>query len=139
MTLHDEPRQYEPYSADAAHSEQFRAAREDDARRRREWEEEGRHRTREQRRQEQDGILRRQREADLAARAARVGQPTGQNHGATIAPIPAFPTPAIQYPSVSGPAPSASASSGSIAGQLLMPLESPTRCVILDLHFLRST
>jgi hypothetical protein len=60
----------------------------------------------EQHRQEVDGILRRQREAEHAAQAARLGQPTGQNQGviASVTPVSS-----VQYPS----------------------LESPTRCVIL--------
>jgi hypothetical protein len=111
-------------------------AREDDTLRHREWEEEGRRRMTEQRRQEQDGILRRQSEATHAAQAARLGHPTGQNPSVTVAPAGpvsasfSAPMPSIQYPSISAPA-TASAQSGPIAAHLQMPLESPTRCVIL--------
>jgi STAM-binding protein len=117
--LREEPRRHEEvYPADGARAEQWHA-HEDDTRRRHEWEEEGRRRMTEQRQQEQDGILRRQREAEHAAQAARLGQPTGHNQGATVAPT-------VQYPAISAPAPS-----GPITGYLQMPLESPTRCVTL--------
>jgi hypothetical protein len=113
----DRPRREreEVYPADGARTEQ-RQARGDDVRRHREWEEDGR---RQMNRQEQDGILHRQREAEHAAQAARLGPPPGQNHGVTIAPVGP-----VQYPGAS-----ASGSSGLIAGYLQMPLESPTRCV----------
>ena len=113
----DRPRREreEVYPADGARAEQ-RQARGDDVRRHREWEEDGR---RQMNRQEQDGILHRQREAEHAAQAARLGPPPGQNHGVTIAPVGP-----VQYPGAS-----ASGSSGLIAGYLQMPLESPTRCV----------
>ena len=108
--LREEPRQREEvYPADGARAEQWHARGDDTGRRH----EEGRRQMTEQRRQEQDGILRRQREAEHAAQAARLGQPTGQNQGVTITPT------------------SASASSGPITGYLQMPLESPTRCVTL--------
>jgi len=133
VVLRDAPRRRdETYSAEGAQM----YAREDDTRRRREWEEEGRRRMTEQRRHEQDGILRRQREADHVAQTTRLGHPTGQNPNVTIAPaVPvsasfSAPVPSIQYPSISAPA-TASASSGPIAEHLQMPLESPTRCVIL--------
>ena len=113
----DEPRRSEEvYPADGPRAEQ-RHARDDG---RREWEEEGRRRMTEQRRMEQDGIIQRQREAEHAAQAARLGQSTGQNQGITIAPV--APSSSVQYPS---------ASSGPITGYLQMPLESPTRCVTL--------
>jgi STAM-binding protein len=73
----------------------------------------------EQSRQEQDGILRRQREAEHAAQAARLGQSAGQ-HQVVV------PASSVQYPAIAGPA-----SSGPITGYLQMPLESPTRCVTL--------
>lgn len=115
----EEPRgSEEVYPADGARAEQWQA-HEDDVRRRREWEEDGWRQMTEQRRQEQDGILQRQREAEHAAQAARLGPSSGQNHGVTIAP--AGP---VQYPGAS-----ASGSSGLSAGYLQMPLESPTRCV----------
>jgi len=129
VVLRDAPhRRDETYSAEGAQM----YAREDDTRRRREWEEEGRRRMTEQRRQEQDGIVRRQREADHVAQAARLGHPTGQNPSVTVPVSASFsaPVPSIQYPSISAPA-TASASSGPIAEHLQMPLESPTRCVIL--------
>ena len=129
MILRDAPRRREEtYPADGAQM----YAREDDTRRRREWEEEGRRRMTDQRRQEQDGILRRQQEADHAAQAARLGHPTGQNPSVNVAASASFsaPVPSIQYPSVSAPA-TVSATSGPIAAHLQMPLESPTRCVIL--------
>jgi len=115
--LREEPRRRseEVYPADGARAEQWHA-RGDDSSRRREWEEEGQRRMTEQRRLEQDGILRRQREAEHAAQAARLGQSTGQNQ----AVVP------VQYPGITAPA-----SSGPITGYLQMPLESPTRCVTL--------
>ncbi len=119
--LREDPRRHEEvYPVDGA--------REDDPRRRREWEEEGRHRLAEQRRLEQDGILRRQRESEYAAQAARVGQPTGQNQGVTAPVMPVYSS--VQYPSTS--ATTASAPSGPITGHLQMPLESQMRCVIFE-------
>ena len=116
--VREEPRRSEEvYGADGARAEQWHA-HEDDTRRRREWEEEGRRRVTEQRRVEQDGIMRRQRESEHAAHAVRLGPPTGQNQAVTIAPV--APPASVQYPS---------ASSGPITGYLQMPLESPTRCV----------
>jgi len=133
MTLRDEPYRVEDsHSADAVRSD-FQAGV-DDHRRRREWEEDGWRWMTEQRRQAQDGILRRQQESDLAAHAARVGQPTGQNQSVTVAPIPAPVSYPIQYPSVSGPGPSVSVPSGPIASQLQMPIESPTRYVDRKQH-----
>ena len=121
-------RRDDSYSGDGAQM----YAREDDTRRRRESEEV----ITEQRRQEQDGILRRQQDAEHAAQAARLGHRTGQNLSVTTAPaVPvsasfSAPVPSTQYPSISAPA-TASASTGPIATDLQMPLESPTRCVIL--------
>ena len=133
VVLRDAPRRRDDsYSGDGAQM----YAREDDTRRRREWEEEGRRRMTEQRHQEQDGILRRQEEAEHAVQAARLGRPTGQNLSVTVAPaVPvsasfSAPVQSIQYPSIPAPA-TASASSGPVAARLQMPLESPTRCVIL--------
>ena len=135
--VREEPRRSEEvYAADGARAEQWHA-HEDDTRRRREWEEEGRRRVTEQRRIEQDGIIRRQREAEQdgivrrqreaehAAHAVRLGPPTGQNQAVTIAPV--APPASVQYPS---------ASSGPITGYLQMPLESPTRCVTPSLCML---
>jgi STAM-binding protein len=123
--LREDPRRREDvYPADGARADQWHA-REDDTRRRREWEE-GRHRVVDQRRFEQDGILRRQQEADHAAQAARLGQPTGQNQGVTGPAV----MPPVQYPSISASATTASAPSGPMTAYLQMPLESPTRCVI---------
>jgi hypothetical protein len=122
--LREDPRRREDvYPADGVSTDQWHA-RGDDTRRRREWEEEGR-RLAEQRRLEQDGISRRQREADHAAQAARLGQPTGQNQGVTGPGAIPVSSP-VQYPSISANA--ASASSGPITAYLQMPLESPTRC-----------
>ena len=125
--VREDPRRREDvYSADGARTGQWHT-RGDDTHRRREWEEDGR-RVAEQRRSEQDGILRRQREADHAAQAARIGQPAGQNQG-VIGPV--MPVSAsVQYPSLSASATAASASSGPIPDYLQMPLESPARCVI---------
>jgi len=109
------------YPADGARADQWHA-RGDDTRRRREWEEEGQRRVAEQRRLEQDGNSRRQREADHGAQAARLGQLPGQNQGVTG---PAMPP--VQYPSIS--ATTASVPSGPITA-LQMPLESPSRCVV---------
>jgi len=132
VILRDAPRRRdETYPAEGAQVN----AREDDTRRRREWEEEGRRRMTEQRRQEQDGILRRQQEAEHAAQTARLGHPTGRNPSVNVAPaVPvsasfSAPVPSIQYPTIS--AATVSATSGPIAAHLQMPLESPTRCVIL--------
>lgn len=125
--LREDPRRREDvYPVDGARPDQWHA-RGDDTRQRREWEEEGRRRVAvaEQRRLEQDGIARRQREADHAAQAARLGQPTGQNQGVTGS-VPSL----VQYPSLSASVTTASAPSGPITGYLQMPLESPTRCVI---------
>ncbi|KAH9996100.1 hypothetical protein BJV77DRAFT_193597 [Russula vinacea] len=88
---HEEPRQSEEvYPTDGARVEQWQA-RVDDVRRRRKWEDNGWRQLAEQRRQEQDGILQRQIEAEIAAVAvqtAGLGQPTGQNqnHGVIITP-----------------------------------------------------
>ena len=126
--LREDPRRLEDvYPADGARADQWHA-REDDTRQRREWEGEGRRRVAEQRRLEQDGIIRRQQEADHAAQAARLGQPTGQNQG-IIGPVMPISS-SVQYPSISGSASTASVPSGPITGYLQMPLESPTRCVI---------
>ena len=128
--LREDPRQREDvYPADGARADQWHA-RGDDTRQHREWEEEGRRRVAEQRRQEQDGILRRQREADHAAQAARLGQPTGQNQGVT-GPVMPVSSP-VQYPSISASVNTTSATSGPNTGYLQMPLESPTRCVIFE-------
>ena len=126
--LREDPRRREDAypPADGAHADQWHA-RGDDARRRREWEEEGRRRVAEQRRLEQEGIIRRQREADHAAQAARLGQPTGQNQGVTA---PVIPVSSVQYPTISASATTALVPPGPITGYLQMPLESPTRCVI---------
>jgi STAM-binding protein len=127
--LREDPRRREDvYTADGARADQWHA-REDDTRRRREWEEEGRRRAAEQRRLENDGILRRQQEADHAAQAARLGQPTGQNQGVT-GPVMPVSSP-VQYPSISASVTTAPAPSGPMTAYLQMPLESPTRCVIL--------
>ena len=128
--LREDPRQREDiYPADGARADQWHA-RGDDTHQRREWEEEGRRRVGEQRRLEQDGIIRRQREADHAAQAARLGQPTGQNQGVT-GPVMPISSP-VQYPSISASVTTAPAPSGPITGYLQMPLESPTRCVIVS-------
>jgi STAM-binding protein len=126
--LREDPRRREDvYPADGARADQWHA-RGDDARQRHEWEEEGRRRVAEQRRLEQEGILRRQREAEHAAQAARFGQPNGQSQGVT-GPVMPVSSP-VQYPSISASVTTASAPSGPITGYLQMPLESPTRCVI---------
>ncbi|KAI0264044.1 hypothetical protein BGY98DRAFT_1044115 [Russula aff. rugulosa BPL654] len=123
--LREDPRRREDvYPADGARADQWHA-RGDDARQRHEWEEEGRRRVAEQRRLEQEGILRRQREAEHAAQAARFGQPNGQNQGVT-GPVMPVSSP-VQYPSISASVTTASAPSGPITGYLQMPLESPTR------------
>jgi STAM-binding protein len=124
--LREDPRRREDvYSVDGARADQWHA-REDDTRRR-EWEEEGRRRVAEQRRVEQDGILHRQREAEHAAQAARLGQPTGQSQSVT-GPVMPVSSP-VQYPSISASAMTASGP-GPMTAYLQMPLESPTRCVI---------
>ena len=91
-----------PLSADGVRSEQSRLAREDDVRRRREHEEGERRRLAEQRQHEQNGILRRQQEAEIAAQAARFGQLSGQSQQNV-----AILQPSVQYPSA--PMPSTSA------------------------------
>jgi hypothetical protein len=100
-------------------------AREDRTRLRRRREEEVRRWVAEQRRPEQDGILRLQREAEYAVQAARLRQPTGQNQGVTG---PIMPDSSLQYPSISASAITAWDPYGPITAYL--PLESPTRCVI---------
>ena len=106
--VREEPRwSEEVYAADGARAEQWHAHG-DDTRWRLEWEEEGRCRMAVQLRIEQDAIIRRQREADHAAQAMRLGQSTGQNQAVTIAPV--APSSSVQYPSQ-------------------MPLESPIRFV----------
>ena len=101
---------------------------EDDTRRHRNREEGERRRVAEQNTLEQDPILRRQREAEQ--HAARLGQLTGQNQGATD---PVMPVSSVRYPSISGEASTSRAPSGPITSYRQMPLasESPTRCVIL--------
>ena len=103
-----QPRQNEEvYPADGARAEQWHAHG-DGTRRRREWEEEELRTMMEHHRIEQDEILRKQREVDLAAQAMRRRQSTGQNQAVTITPV--TPSSSVQYPSQ-------------------MPLESPTRFV----------
>ncbi|KAI0265418.1 hypothetical protein BC834DRAFT_879357 [Gloeopeniophorella convolvens] len=138
MQREEARRREEASAADRARSEQAHLSREDEARRRRDYEEDGRRRLAlDQRRQEQDGILRRQKEAEYAAQAARYGQTAGQTQVIMMPqPTPAsLSAPSVnQYASVpaSGPAPSAPVTPGLAAGPgyLLptgMPLESPTR------------
>ena len=98
---HEEPCQSEEvYSANGARVEQWQA-HVDDVRRRRKWEDNGWRQMVEKRRQEQDGILQRQIEAEIAAlsvQAAGLGQPTGQNQN--HAPVSASGTsgPITGYP-----------------------------------------
>ena len=99
---HKEPRQVEDvYPADGAEQWQVRV---DDMRRRRRWEEDGWCQMAEQHRQEQDSILQRHLEAEIAAladhgaQAARLGQPTGQNYCVTIAPVSETSSPITGYP-----------------------------------------
>ena len=89
------PYDQSPTEDDRARRERVDALVREDPRRRapslRGREEEGRRRAEEQHRQEVDGILRRQREAEHAAQAARLGQPTGQNQRVTASVMPVSP------------------------------------------------